>query len=86
VDGVVPGPFPEALPPDVEDDSGGGEEEVQGGNGHDGADVADLVDPDVQELAHAVAPQVLVDSGGYQELARDVWVRVNLDGGKCFSR
>jgi hypothetical protein len=49
---------------------------------HDGRDVAGADDPGCDELAEAVAPQVLVDRDGDEDRARNGLVRVDGVGGR----
>ena len=97
MDGIILGPLSEGLALVVEQDAKGAPQKDEGHVQHYGRDIAVRDDPGRDELAEAIAPQVLVDGDGDEDAAGhglvavhgicrgDGWDGGDLDTGTCVS-
>ncbi len=75
---AIPCPPPKPLAKEENGDCQRDKEDGESGIEHDGLDVPDVRDPGVEELGHAVSPQVLEHCRRDQNLPGDRLVGINL--------
>lgn len=67
MDRIIPGPLPESLAHEIEQDTEGTPEEDERHVEHNGRNISVRNDPRGNELAESVAPQILVDGDGDED-------------------